>query len=371
MRFFSRFRKLFAKKVTDGRPDGYGTETEFVAEVVRITTILPHGNADKLELAAFEMASGPAAYQCVVQRGAFKPGDLAGYFSVDCIAPTSRPEFAFLSTSKSHHRIRAARLRGVFSQGLLVPLAGPRTLGTFLGAEFGVTYYQPPMKYEPQGPNKNRVVRAQPMPIYGVESLKKLPNLFAPDELVSITEKIHGTNFRFGWVRRRILGIPVGWRFVVGSHRVIKEQGRGGHWYGEDVWTQAADKMGLKGRTKSLPGYLFYGELYGYTYSGQAIQDMTYGRSPADGPGLALFDVRNRQGWMSCNDRCQLLCDLGLPQVPIIAMARLGADIPNSVEGKTLLEGKGIREGIVVENLEGPRRKAKFVSQAYLMRKDG
>lgn len=375
MSLIAKIAGLFKRKPKDGRPEGYGTDTEFCAEVVRVTGVKPHPNADRLDLVQFDMATGPCAYQVVSGRGEFKAGDLAGYFSVDSIVPTAHPNFKFLTErldgqGKATYRLRAARLRGIFSQGLLVPVSGDRPVGQFLGTEYGVTYHQPEVKGDafPQG--KVKKPKKQPMPIYTVDSLKKLPTLFAPDEPICITEKIHGTNFRFGWVRRRVLGIPFGWTFVVGSHRTIRA-GQGHSFYKSDVYTEAAERMALRDVTKNDKGSIFFGELYGHTYTGEKIQDLVYGTLPGDGPRLAIFDIKSPTGWLAPEERL-LLCDkLSLPHVPVLA----GMDEPfenfaKFVEGKSCYDHKQLREGVVVESTKAPRRKAKYVSEAYLMRKD-
>lgn len=363
------------------------TDTEFTAEVVRVTEILPHPNADRLEIAKFELkSSGPCAYEVVTQKGTTKPGDLMAYFSVDCVLPTDHPEFKFLTTrldgaGKTHYRLRAARLRGVFSQGLLVGAPAGSQFGDGCADSFGVTYYRAP---EPEGMggavNVTRKPRAQCFPVYGVDSLKKLPRLFEEGEPVVITEKIHGTNFRFGWVRKRFLGIPCGWKFVVGSHRVIKG-GDGNHFYDSDVWMQAGERMKLAEKTRDYKGYVFYGELYGYTYTGQKIQDLTYGRKPEDGPGLAVFDVQHGGKWLCWVHRKAAIADCDLPGVPEIGgsggnwMGEVGVPFRGEgvievSNGPSYLDQGQIREGVVVESLEGPRRKAKFVGEQYLTRKE-
>src|ERR1043165_44604 len=114
-------RELWEKLWTEGVREA-STDTEFTAEVVRITDVYKHPNADKLEIALFELAgSGQANYECVIQTGSFKVGQLAVYFSVDCILPTDHPDFKFLTTrldgaGKTHYRLKAARLRGVRSE---------------------------------------------------------------------------------------------------------------------------------------------------------------------------------------------------------------------------------------------------------------
>lgn len=363
---------LFKRKQPQLRPPGL--ETEAACEVVRIISIEPHGNADKLEVARFEMATGPTGYEVIVQRNTWKPGDLAIYLSVDCIVPI-KGAFAFLGErqdgrDKTQFRLRAARLRGRYSQGLLVPNDLGLPVGAQCWEQLGVTYHRPPEPTE-EAPLIQKP-RPQPIPVYGVDSLKKAPNLFDDVGRVMITEKIHGTNFRFGWIRRRILGIPCGWRFVVGSHRVIKEGG-GENWYGEDVWTKFATQNDLAKKTKEYKGHVFYGELYGHTYGGQPIQDLTYGRKPSAGPALAIFDVLTPKGWMDPLLRFELCLDIGFPHVPVL-WEHVGVhNLEALAEGPSLLPGASqqIREGIVVETIdEHPRRKAKFVSQAYHLRKE-
>lgn len=360
-------KKLFAKS----KAASDGQMTEFAAEVVRIASVTPHPNADRLELVLFEMKStGLSGYEVVSQKGSWKPGDLAAYLSVDCLLPVSHPEFAFLKerTTRPVHRLRAARLRGVFSQGLLVSAPAASKFGDSVSDHFGVTYHRDPEPEAGLGGVRPARKKKQPMPVYGVDSLKKCPRLFEDGEQVFITEKIHGTNFRFGWVRRTLFGIPIGWKFVVGSHRVIKEPGQGGHFYGEDLWRMAAEKMGLAEKTARYKGFAFYGELYGYTYSGAAIQDLTYGRSPKDGPGLAIFDVLTPDGYLLPGARDTLLGVLGLPSVPARYHGPWHETLKGYAEQKSRLDPSQISEGIVVES-DVTRKKAKFVGEGYLCRK--
>lgn len=378
-RLIQSFKSFFAKKqpaLTTIEPSR--TDTEFTAEVVQITQLLPHSNADKLEIARFSLKGiGETTYEVVVRKGEYQVGELAGYFSVDCLLPTSHPAFAFLKErldgkGKDVFRLKAARLRKVFSQGLLVKLNRPsmEEYGRQLADEYGVTYHRDP---EPaaEGPTAPQKPRPQVAPIYGVESLKKAPNLFGENEPTFITEKIHGTNFRFGWVRRRILGglIPWGWRFYVGSHRTERTPGKSS-WYGEDLYALAADRMGLKRLTRNHKGYVFYGELYGYTYDGKAIQPgWTYGRTAEDGPGLVIFDVRSQSEgcWLPAWEREDLVDTLGLKSPPVLAACAMPPTTIRDWEGrKSTLDKDTIMEGIVVENLSGLRRKAKYVHQAYL-----
>ncbi len=360
---------------TAGTPPGR-SETEFSAEIVRVTRLIPHPNADRLEIARFELKGfGETSYEVVVQKGSFTVDALAAYFSVDCVLPLSHPDFAFLSTrldgaGKDFYRLRAARLRGVFSQGLLVPAGNFLQYGDNVAALFGVTYYTPEVKNAPGTTISTKRAGVQPIPRYAVDSLKKMPRLFETGERVCVTEKIHGTNFRFGWVRRKILGVPLGWRFVVGSHNTMRS--------GSDLYTQAADRMHLANVARKAKGLVFYGELYGHTYDGEKIQDLTYGVAPQEGPQLAIFDVwhNKERYWLDAWDRFDLCADLHLEHVPILqadaVYTEMLVDLHTTAEWSgdiSTLDSKTIREGVVIESLQGPRRKAKFVTEKYLMRK--
>ncbi len=351
------------------------TQSEFTAEIVRVSSVRPHPNADRLEIATFEMKDiGVTTYEVVVGRSDFCVGDLAAYFSVDCILPTSHPDFEFLTkrldgAGKSHFRLRAARIRKHFSQGLLVQLKSAKyTFGQQVAEEWGVTYHVGEVKGEATASTPKKP-KPQPSPVYGVDSLKKLPNLFSENEPVMITEKIHGTNFRFGWVRRSFLGIPLGYRFFVGSHRVEKGKG-GNHYYGDDLYAQYADTHKLKERTRAHKGKIFYGELYGYTYSGAPIQKgWTYNRKETGGPGLVIFDIYDKSEgcWLPYYDTLDLCFDLRFEMPPVLSAFKPAVGFNTKWEGQmSLLDKATIMEGVVVESLSGPRRKAKYVHQAYL-----
>ncbi len=377
---WKKLKSIFSRSVKSVAEVSSRTDTEFTAEIVRVTQLLPHPNADRLEIARFEMKGlGETSYEVVIQKGTMAPGDLVAYFSVDCVVPTSHPDFKFLTerkdgAGKAHYRLRAARLRGVYSQGLLVPAGNFLQYGDNVAALFGVTYHNPIGSFTltETGTPKYKQPKVQPCPVYGVDSLKKMPRLFGEGEQVCITEKIHGCNFRFGWVRRKVLGVPLGWKFVVGSHRTMRT--------GNDLWTQAADRMNLKAISAKCKGLMFYGELYGHTYDGEKIQDLTYGTAPQDGPSLAIFDVRHMgEGyWLDAWDRFDLCVDLHLEHVPVLNaciswttnLAELMVE-PKLGFGTSTLDSRTVREGVVVEALQGTRRKAKYVSEAYLMRKGG
>jgi RNA ligase (TIGR02306 family) len=376
------------------------TDTEHICEVVRVTGTSPHPGADRLELATFETKDGPSAYQVITGKGNLKPGDLAVYIGVDCVVPKGNAAFDFLferldGKGKDKFRVKAARIRGMYSEGLLMPpddfgkslSVWPGAFGHDCGEALGITYYVAPVKGTafpvagvpgtPKDASWGGV-----FPVYTVDSLRKVPFLFEQDETVVFTEKIHGTNFRAGYVKGK---------FLLGSHRTIKtdvrpwwrklwarirgETAKGEGYYGEDLWAAAAKEYSLEEKLRGFaPGVVVYGEIFGLTKGGAKVQDLTYG-----GPtlGLRLFDAYDTKAkeWLSF-DRLVTLCGvLGVPMVPVLLTGRYSLDITKQVaEGVTHvgLDTKQIREGVVVRCLEGgPKRRGKWVSEAYHMRKGG
>lgn len=365
------------------------TDTEFICEVVRVTEVLPHPDpkVERLELAHFAGPSGQMAYTCVIGKGQFKVGDLAGYMGVDCIVPKGDERFDFLferldGKGKDKFRVKAARIRGVYSEGFLFPVTS-MSLSTPLAELLGVVYWEKPTKDTafPVGANKSPEDRTLGgrFPIYTIDSLRKVPWLFGPNDVVEITEKIHGTNFRAGLI---------GGKFVVGSHRTIKTDMRGfwrrlwdrirgvkqesAGWYAEDVYTHCAKLHGLESgmRRLRLDNHVLYGELFGVTENGAKIQDLTYDDKVM---GFRLFDVWDvkRGEYLSLYEMSHIATQLGVDLVPAIASTTPwpGLDAVKALaEGKSLLAPGQIREGCVVRSVSDGRR-GKWVSEAYRLRK--
>lgn len=103
-----------------------------LASIVEIASCDPIPDTDRLSVT---MMKGKG-WKVVTGRDEFKPGDLAVYFEVDSYLPSDDERYAFLHdrclrkfVSKSGQilkvgvRIKTCKLRGVISQGLLMPIA--------------------------------------------------------------------------------------------------------------------------------------------------------------------------------------------------------------------------------------------------------
>ncbi len=89
-----------------------------LASIETIKEIVPHSGADKLEIAKI------LGWQSIVKKGEFKAGDKVVFVVIDTILPNA-PWSEFLAdknNSEKPIRLRTVKLRGEYSQGLVLPL---------------------------------------------------------------------------------------------------------------------------------------------------------------------------------------------------------------------------------------------------------
>lgn len=88
-----------------------------------IANIEPILNADAIEVAVVD------GWKVVTKKNEFKPGDLCVYFEIDSFLPDGVPAWQFLVDKSARmfegvkgHKLRSIKLRGVTSQGLVLPI---------------------------------------------------------------------------------------------------------------------------------------------------------------------------------------------------------------------------------------------------------
>ena len=259
-------------------------------EIIRVKEILPHPNADRLEMIpVFD-------YNCIVGKGQFMKGDLAVFIEPDYVVP-DRPEYAFL---EGHFRIKSKRLRKVWSQGLLMPLSsvgldgGKVAEGDDVMGELGITRYEPPMKGQPTLPgaktgkgygSEKPHVSFYGVPTYDLENFRRNLEVFDPEETVVITEKIHGCNARYAFRDGRMYvgsrtqwrkppGIFTWWEKALGFFGIkLKETRQKEHRITNPNTWWAALKANpwIEEFCRANPDTILYGEVFG------DVQDLKYG----------------------------------------------------------------------------------------------
>src|ERR1700730_1650712 len=101
--------------------------SSLIVEVCEIARLVPHPNADNLEIAVVK------GWDCLVKKGSFKPGDKVIYFPIDSVLPLELSEqlgvTKYLKAMRKDYvyegpplggRVGAAKLRGRVSYGLLM-----------------------------------------------------------------------------------------------------------------------------------------------------------------------------------------------------------------------------------------------------------
>ena len=323
----------------------------FSVTVVRVGAVSRHPNADTLSLT--EVRGCPV----VLRTGSFAEGDLAVYVPVDAVVDTTVPELAFLAADgKTTTRVRAKRLRGTFSMGLLVAPPDGAQEGDDLAERLRVVKWEEPEPVSMAGEQ----ARAPSLlvPTYELEAWRHYGSLlFDAREPVIVTEKLHGTNGRFV--------VDAAGNLHVGSHRTWKQVD------GTTVWARVAEQYGLREKLARHPGLVFFGEVYG-----SGVQDMTYGHG-AGRLSLAFFDVFDSVtgDYLSHAAAEALLDELSLPTVPVLYRGPLDVALLSRLAEEDSVHG-GIREGVVVRPVVervsmAVRCALKVVSERYLLRKGG
>lgn len=357
-------------------------------KIERILEVQPHPNADRLDLVTV------LGWQCVTAKGVFKSGDLCAYFPIDSILPEKVEAVIFGPDSKvklDKHRVRTIKLRGAISQGMAISLptlqdAGVLSLhhveGHDVTQELGVTKYEPPVTAStPQAAGVPRKKLNSNFHKYtGIENGKNYPELFEQGERVVVSEKLHGTNARYGWVKfeastlwKKILQffkLAPEYEFVFGSHNVqLQDSPFDKTYYGTNVYAKMISQYNLK---EVIPkGYALYGEIVG-----DGIQKgYSYGCKPGE-HRLYLFDIMKDGTYLDDAEFVQAVVDLNLPKVPVIYRGPYNKDkIKELVSGSSILDpSQHVREGIVVKPVKEQktymgRKIVKLINEEYLLNK--
>ena len=149
-------------------------------------TIEKHPDADRLELACI------GDYYSIVLKGQFQTGDICAYIPEASVVPASLIAKMGLEgklAGPAHNRVKAIKLRGILSQGLVYPMPD-HPQGMDVADILGITKWEPPIPTNMSGQVEHRLGHTLKFP---VENIKKYPEMFQEGEDVIITEKIHGT----------------------------------------------------------------------------------------------------------------------------------------------------------------------------------
>jgi len=361
--------------------------SSFSVEVVEVQ-IKPHQNADTLELAQV------GEYLCVVPKGKYKSGDLVAYIPEQSLVPLSIQQDINVDgklSGSNKDRVKAIKLRGVLSQGLVYPARSHWSLGQNVADELGITKWEPTVPASMAGEvahvGGHRTVK------YDVENFKKYPELFSENEQVVMTEKLHGTWTMIGIMPPKWEHPDIGNTFV--SSKGLAAKGlvlKNNEANKNNLYWRIARKLNLAEKWFLLSdevreSFLNGGDrifVLGETF-GSGVQDLRYGMT-GDQIDFRVFDVfvgDNREGFYLSSDELDRFCEvLELTRVPVLYRGPFTKEkLYELTDGYETYSGKKshIREGVILrpmvetcaEGLPGNRLQLKSVSGDYLTRKDG
>jgi RNA ligase (TIGR02306 family) len=296
--------------------------------VIEIEAVLPHGNAERLEIVPV------GGWQAVVKKGQFRPGDRAVYIEPDYLVPTNRPEFEFLAKDgRDRHRLKAVRLRGELSFGLLIPVPGDiadRDPGTNVMGELGIERWEPVVKITMADELPQDQWPETYAPKFDIESYEKFPHVIRDGEMVIVTEKVHGANARYVFVD----GV-----FYLGSRNrwLIPD--------GDHVWARAARSVpSIREWCEANPGSVLYGEAFGN------VQSLKYGRMKGEISFIA-FAASMKGQWLDQPALFRALESYGVPTAPVVYEGPFDHDHIRTVaekDSKVSLTRGDMMEGVVI-----------------------
>ena len=356
----------------------------FVSEISEMKGIV---GADNIELAIV------GGWNCIVKKGVHFLGERVVGATTDAVIPVKlSDELGVTNYLRNGGRVRTVKLRGVYSECLIIPKhklpdPGKYSLGDDVMDVLKIYKYEPPVKQIQLANGKK--IRYQDNPnfhvYYKFPNLKNVPDMFTENDTVEITRKIHGTNARYGIVKktklslwdkiRKFIGLADRWidyEFVVGSHNVEKGSESQG-FYDTNVWYDIERKYDIKKKLWDYvklwddveigDGITLYGEIYG-----AGIQrGYDYGLKDIEFVG---FDVKETGEYLSpINAKLMFVDILKLPYVEILHFGNWSQEIQDKLVFGNCITGTKIpHEGIVIKYHTGERQKvAKVINPDYLI----
>jgi RNA ligase (TIGR02306 family) len=369
-----------------------------VCYVARINQIKAIEGADNIEQAVI------GGWNCIVKKGAHQVNELVVCATTDAVIPLEISDsIGVTNYLRKGNRVRTVKLRGVYSECLIISLDllpqmkkfFAKGIGYFcdegedMMGYLGITKYEPPVKQIQLASGRKIKWRDnQNFHIYyKFPNLKNVEGMFTEEDTVQITRKIHGTNARYGVVKKsklsfwdkvkkffRIADALIDYEYIYGSHNCEKGSDSQG-FYSTDVWRTIAEEYGIKQRLYKDAlsrqkagtlgsGLVIYGEIYGagiqknYEYG---LKDIKFAGFDVTIDGEYQSTIYTE--WMFSPNM------LELPHVEVLYEGKWNQEIQDSFVFNNFIEGTKVpHEGIVIKHTSGDRKKvAKVINPDYLI----
>lgn len=334
-----------------------------LATIRYIHEIIPIEGADNIEIAVVD------GWNCVVKKGSFSPREIIVYIEIDSFIPI-HPYFEYLRKSsykkmgeEEGFRLKTIRLRGVYSQGLVVSLKDLIKEGfledkTYIvnfddvTKELGIQLYEPPISAQLSGNAKGN------FPSFLIktdeERVQNLDYNKLKSDTYYVTEKLDGSSISI-YLNDNIFGV------CSRNLDLLEDENN-------TFWKTTRDlNIEQIMRDNNLDGICFQGELIG-----EGIQKNKYGLKGFSIRFFNVFDIKKRK-YYSFNDFINLINKLGLQTVPVLEKEMKLPDDRKELllysEAKSSLRDVE-REGIVLRTTGENRISFKVISNKFLLKED-
>lgn len=318
-------------------------------EVTRIQDVRPHSNADALELATV------GGWQMCVLKGQYHDGDPVVYFEQGTTLPPEMAERLGVAQYMKNRTdingdpalvIHRVRLRGEPSFGLVIAPEPGMKVGQDVADYYGAEKYLPPIRTEAgdKAPTDPR------FPTYTeIENMRSYPDIFVDGEEIVLTEKIHGTNCRVGFVtdldesgaEERVL--------MAGSRGLRRQRPTdeeamhlNTYWYPHTLSSVTNLLQALW--DEGIRQAILFGEVYG-----RGIQSYNYGERAI---AFRAFDLMVNGHYPDHDDFIAYCEAHNVETVPVLYRGPFTlATVREHADGPSLIGGKQGHEGVVARPL--------------------
>ena len=351
-----------------------------LATIRRIAEIRPIENADAIEHVRVD------GWWVVGKKGEFQVNDLAVYIEIDAWCPHELAPF--LSKGKEPReyngvkgeRLKTVKLRGAVSQGLLLPipteLNDPTqfTEGSDVTELLGIQKWEPPIPAQLHG----KIAGIFPNWLRKTDE-DRIQNCFKDvsprlNESWFIEEKVDGSSMTVGYRKCDFIldkeGQPIPEEFVVCSRNLsLKLEDEDNTFVRIAKESSIQDAMKAYGRNLGISGELI----------GEGVQGNKYDIKGHRWLVFNIFDV-DAGKYVSAEERQLIIRDLvalgaTIEQVPVITAVDTTSldglsvdDFLEMAEGKSALNPKTEREGLVFKNQTDPDISFKAISNRWLLK---
>jgi RNA ligase (TIGR02306 family) len=360
-----------------------------VCFVARINEIKLIEGADNIEQGVI------GGWNCIIKKGEYKVDDLVVVATTDAVIPQELSDAMNVTNYlRKGQRVRTVKLRGVYSECLIIPFMYCKNAAKLTNTKWNegedmmetlnIFKYEPPaVQIQLASGRKLKYYQNQNFGIYyKFPNYKNVKGMFNEEDVVEVSRKIHGTNARYGIVKKNKLSIWdkvkrffgdkwIEYEYVYGSHNVEKGSDSQG-FYDSDVWRTIADKYNIREKLWDLiklskdiygieNGIVIYGEIFG-----PGIQkNYDYGLTEIDYAG---FDVTINGEYVPLNRAFMIHTLLELKYVPILAVDIWSQELQDKYVFDKIEGTKVPHEGVVIKKIDGDRRKvAKVINPDYLI----